>query len=258
MCGNEVTIAVCGEGRTAAAVAAGLGWLGHAVACSPELPRAELSAEPGLGDACADLLRSGRLRCSRAAARTVFVCGADRVSELDGRAAVGGTVVNSCLPPWGSTPALASALGRADLRFVSHPLTLRRGSALRDFLAPECLVLGSDDPAAVEAVAGLYAAVPAPVVRADPRTADLVGPARDGLCAVKQQFFAELERFCRAVGADVGSVVECLRVDQRIGRPHTCAATDRLDPGQRRRAARLRALAGDDVPPTFRALDVRP
>ncbi|MER7014491.1 UDP-glucose 6-dehydrogenase [Saccharopolyspora sp. NPDC000359] len=265
MCANDVPpgpVAVRGTGRTAAVVVAGLARLGHEVVCSPEvLHRADLSAEPGLGSALLDPLRSGRLRCSGAPrARTVFVCG-DRagIARLSERLPDGGTVVNTCLPPWECTSALAGALGRPDLRFASHPLVLRPGTALQDFLAPDCLVIGSTDPAAGRVVADLHPAASAPVVHVDLRTADLVGPARDGLCAMKQQFFDQLADYCQAVGADVDSVVACLQGDRRIGRPRTRAATDQLDVDQHRGVARLRALAGADAPPpTLSALDAHP
>ncbi|RKT89102.1 UDPglucose 6-dehydrogenase [Saccharopolyspora antimicrobica] len=230
MCSDGRTLVVCGAGRAAGVVATAMASLGHDVMRVP-------------GSCDADLTR----------AELVFACGPDegRITELVGRVPPGCTVVNTCAPPWESTAELAAAIGRDEAGVVSNPV----GSAgLDDLLAPDVIVIGADDPADACAVADVYAAITAPTVHTDVRTADLTGPARSGLCAVKRQFFAELVLLCRAVGADVESVLECLRTDRRIGVPLTRADGDHLESGECGRADRLRELAGPDAPPTLRAL----
>ncbi|MER7081488.1 UDPglucose 6-dehydrogenase [Saccharopolyspora kobensis] len=227
------TLVVCGAGRTADVVATAMASLGH-----------DVMRVPGPRDA--DVAR----------AELVFACGPDEagIAELVGRVRPGCTVVNTCAPPWESTAELAAAIGRAEAGVVSNPVGSQREAGLEDFLAPDVIVIGADDPAEAGAVADVYAAIPAPIVHTDVRTADLTGPARNGLCAVKRQFFAELVLLCRAVGADVESVLECLRTDRRIGAPLTGAGGDHLGSGERGSDDRLRELAGPDTPPTLRAL----
>ncbi|MEB3369266.1 hypothetical protein [Saccharopolyspora mangrovi] len=206
---REPRARVLGEGLTAVAVATGLAWCGVRVSCARPDP-AVVASEPWLPEVLRCLHRSGALSFGELAAiDAVFVCGADEPT-----APPRSSVINCVLPPWESTRDLQEALGRP---VVSNPQQLREGSALEDFLSADCQVLGADDAETLVRADVVLARLPASPLHCDVDSADLVPHATAGLLAVERQFFDELAQLCRAVGADVDRVIECVRADPRIG-----------------------------------------
>ncbi|WP_406691543.1 hypothetical protein REH65_05485 [Saccharopolyspora sp. ID03-671] len=206
---REPRARVLGEGLTAVAVATGLAWCGVRVSCARPDPEV-VASEPWLPEVMRCLHRSGDLSFGELAAPdAVLVCGAEVVTAPPGSA-----VINCALPPWESTRALQEALGRP---VVSNPQQLREATALEDFLGADCQVLGADDAATLVRADVVLARLPASPLHCDVDSADLVPHATAGLLAVEREFFAELAELCRAVGADVDRVVECVRADPRIG-----------------------------------------
>lgn len=200
---------VLGEGLSAFVVATGLAWCGVRVSCARPDP-AVVAGEPWLPEVMWCLNRGGALSFDEIAyPDAVFVCGAEHVE-----APADSVVINCALPPWESTRDLQDVLGRP---VVSNPRQLREGSALEDFLVPDCAILGADDAETLVAADVVLAGVPAPTLHCDVDSADLVLHAANGLLAVEHEFFDELTELCRAVGADVDGVVECVRADPRIG-----------------------------------------
>jgi len=109
------------------------------------------------------------------------------------------------------------ALGRHDVAVVSNPEFLREGTAVQDFLAPDRVVIGSDDPEAAISVAALYESLRAPVVITDPATAETVKYVANAFLATKLSFVNAIAAVCEAVGADVDDVMVSLGHDRRIG-----------------------------------------
>jgi UDPglucose 6-dehydrogenase len=133
-------------------------------------------------------------------------------------------IVNKSTMPVGSGD-LVSAIVREHLRetslaiaVVSNPEFLREGSAVRDFLRPDRVVLGSTDRAAAERVAQLYLPLRAPIVVTDLYTAEMIKYASNAFLATKISFINEIARICDRLGADVKEVAEGMGYDQRIGR----------------------------------------
>ncbi|GAA3437845.1 hypothetical protein [Kutzneria kofuensis] len=63
----------------------------------------------------------------------------------------GTVLVNKSTVPVGTAARLAALVGRPDVAVVSNPEFLREGSAVRDFLNPDRIVVGSDDRVAASA-----------------------------------------------------------------------------------------------------------
>ncbi|MEV4729680.1 hypothetical protein [Saccharopolyspora sp. NPDC049426] len=206
---RELRARVLGQGLTAIAVAAGLAWSGVRVSCArPD--HAAMASDPGLQELMWSLHRSGALSFDELPdPDAVFVCGAEEVV-----APPGSSVINCALPPWESTRDLQEALGRP---VVSNPQLLREGSALEDFLSADVAVLGADDAEALVRADVVLAGVPVLPLHCDVDSADLVLRATNGLLRVEREYFDELAELCRAVGADVDGVIECVRTDPRIG-----------------------------------------
>jgi len=100
---------------------------------------------------------------------------------------------------------------------VSNPEFLREGTAVHDCLHPDRIVIGADDRAAAERVAGLFAALEAPVLITDAASAETIKYASNAFLATKVSFVNAIANVCEAVGADVREVVLGMGYDRRIG-----------------------------------------
>ena len=101
--------------------------------------------------------------------------------------------------------------------YVSCPEFLKEGSALKDFMEPDRVVIGDDGNWAGDAVAGLYAPLGAPIVRTDVASAEMVKLAANAFLATKISFINEIANVCEETGADVLEVARGMGLDQRIG-----------------------------------------
>ncbi|HEX8732711.1 MAG TPA: UDP-glucose/GDP-mannose dehydrogenase family protein [Ktedonobacterales bacterium] len=133
-------------------------------------------------------------------------------------------IINKSTMPVGSGD-LVSEIARRNLRdprhriaVVSNPEFLREGSAVKDFLQPDRVVLGSYDQAAARRVGELYVALRAPIVITDLYTAEMIKYASNAFLATKISFINEMARICDQLGADVKEVAAGMGYDKRIGR----------------------------------------
>ena len=107
--------------------------------------------------------------------------------------------------------------GKEGFRYVSCPEFLKEGSAVKDFLHPDRVVIGDDGDWAGEAVAELYSPLDAPVVRTDIKSAEMVKLASNAFLATKISFINEIANVCEETGADVVEVARGMGLDDRIG-----------------------------------------
>ena len=102
-------------------------------------------------------------------------------------------------------------------RYVSCPEFLKEGSAVRDFLQPDRVVIGDRGDWAGDAVEALYAPLGAPIVRTDIKSAEMVKLASNAFLATKISFINEIANVCEETGADVVEVARGMGLDDRIG-----------------------------------------
>ena len=114
--------------------------------------------------------------------------------------------------------ALLERRGRGDIGYVSNPEFLREGSAMRDVMNPDRIVIGGQAAADVDRVASLYQSTDVPVIRTDTTSAELIKYASNAFLATKISFINEIAGLCEAVGAEVDTVADGMGLDQRIGR----------------------------------------
>jgi UDPglucose 6-dehydrogenase len=107
--------------------------------------------------------------------------------------------------------------GKPGFRYVSCPEFLKEGSAVKDFLDPDRVVVGDDGDWAGDAVVELYAPLDAPLVRTDIRSAEMVKLASNAFLATKISFINEIANVCEETGADVVEVARGMGLDDRIG-----------------------------------------
>jgi len=107
--------------------------------------------------------------------------------------------------------------GKGDLAYVSCPEFLKEGSAVKDFLNPDRVVIGDERDWAGDAVVELYAPLDAPLVRTDIASAEMVKLASNAFLATKISFINEIANVCEETGADVIEVARGMGLDDRIG-----------------------------------------
>jgi len=122
--------------------------------------------------------------------------------------------------PAGTGAALARVMGergRGALQYVSCPEFLKEGSAVKDFMHPDRVVVGDSGGWAGDAVVDLYAPLQAPLVRTDVASAEMVKLASNAFLATKISFINEIANVCEETGADVVEVARGMGLDDRIG-----------------------------------------
>ncbi|HEX4491172.1 MAG TPA: UDP-glucose/GDP-mannose dehydrogenase family protein [Acidimicrobiia bacterium] len=244
-------VAVIGAGYVGLTTAACLASLGHDVACADiDVDRVKrLNAgdipirEEGLPQLVGAGLAARRLSFVVGAAKAVggaelvFLCvptpqgddGAADLSYVETAAreiapalASGACVVNKSTMPVGSTRRVQQILGESGaaldrVTVASNPEFLREGAAVRDFLNPDRIVIGCDDPAAAVRISDLYRAVRAPVLVTDPASAEMIKYASNAFLATKISFINAIANLCESVDADVREVALGMGYDKRIG-----------------------------------------
>jgi UDPglucose 6-dehydrogenase len=248
-----VRIAVIGTGYVGLTIGAGFAEFGNHVTCvDTDLSRIESLTcnrvpihEPGLDELVARNAAAGRLMFTPHAreavprARVVFLAvptpshasGAVDLSAVEAAVAEVGKwladdtlVVTKSTVPVGTTERVRAILREVTpVRFTvaSNPEFLKEGAAVADFMSPDRVVIGVDDPVAERTLRALYAAV----MRIDERvhvmdiaSAELTKYAANAMLAVRVAAINELARLAERVGADIEPVRRALGADPRIGR----------------------------------------
>jgi UDPglucose 6-dehydrogenase len=102
------------------------------------------------------------------------------------------------------SPILEEVSGKragVDFGVAMNPEFLTEGQAIRDFMEPDRIVLGAGDGRALEALDALYASFHGvPVIRTNPRTAEMIKYASNAFLATAISFSNELANLCAALG----------------------------------------------------------
>ncbi|MCZ6787468.1 MAG: UDP-glucose/GDP-mannose dehydrogenase family protein, partial [Planctomycetota bacterium] len=103
---------------------------------------------------------------------------------------------------------------------VSNPEFLKQGAAVEDFMKPDRVVIGAEDPRAEELMREVYdpfTRTGAPIMVMDCASAELTKYAANGMLASRISFMNEVANVCELVGADVDQVRRAIGADRRIG-----------------------------------------
>ncbi|MEO0019459.1 MAG: UDP-glucose/GDP-mannose dehydrogenase family protein [candidate division WOR-3 bacterium] len=101
---------------------------------------------------------------------------------------------------------------------ASNPEFLREGSAVRDFLEPDRIVIGVETERARDLLLEIYKPIKAPVLVTDIESAELIKHCSNAFLAMKISFINAVAIICEAAGADVMKVADGMGMDKRIGR----------------------------------------
>jgi len=259
-------IAVIGSGYVGSVVAACLAHVGHQV-IGVESDPAKLEQltsgvapfhEPGLDALLAAAVGDGSLRFTSDFedamdhSDIVFLCvgtppGPDGEADTSAIRGVARSIarnlghyhviVTKSTVPIGTGYWLASLIediagpeGRDRFGVVSNPEFLREGNAVQDFLHPDRVVLGSDDPRALDIATDMYRPIldqripgdighreVVPLLQTKLTTAEMIKYASNAFLATKISFANEIARLCDFVGADITEVTAGMGLDTRIG-----------------------------------------
>lgn len=108
----------------------------------------------------------------------------------------------------------------ATFAVVSNPEFLREGSAIDDFMQPDRVVVGSNDPRAIDIMMDIYSPLrvaDVPFVVSNVETAELIKYASNAFLATKISFINEVAKLSEKIGADVEIVARGMGLDDRIG-----------------------------------------
>jgi UDPglucose 6-dehydrogenase len=206
--------------------------------------------EPGLAPLIAKNVASGRLRFTTdiveavTASRVIFIAvhtppvedgSADLQHVLNAAASIARhmdgykVIVNKSTVPIGTGRKVQAVIrdglalrGLAvDFDVVSNPEFLREGTAIRDFMHPDRVVIGGDNEKSREIIREIYNVlylIETPFIFTSIESAELVKYASNAFLATKIAFINEVANLCDAVQADVRDIAKAMGMDGRIGK----------------------------------------
>jgi UDPglucose 6-dehydrogenase len=245
-------IAVIGTGYVGLVVGACLAETGNDVICVDKddnkirmLRRAKVPIyEPGLTELVKRNAAEGRLTFTTQLAKAVksseivFIAvgtpqGEDGSADLQhveavardiGRAMDGyRVIVDKSTVPVGTAERVRGIIAKETshpFSVVSNPEFLKQGAAVDDFMKPDRVVIGAEDPRGAELMVTLYqpfTRTGAPIMVMDCASAELAKYAANALLATRISFMNEVANVCELFGADVDRVRQAVGSDRRIG-----------------------------------------
>jgi UDPglucose 6-dehydrogenase len=245
-------VTVIGSGYVGLVAGACLAETGNHVVCADHdadkvagLQRGELPIyEPGLDALVGRNAAEQRLRFTtdlKAAVRhgdVIFIAvgtppGEDGSADLQHVLAVARTigmyldrftvVVTNSTVPVGTAERVRAAVrdvAAGDFAVASNPEFLKEGAAIEDFMKPDRVVLGVDDPRAEEVLRELYSPFVrsgSPILFMDIPSAEVTKYAANAMLATRISFMNQIADLCERVGADVFAVRQGISTDSRIG-----------------------------------------
>jgi UDPglucose 6-dehydrogenase len=106
-----------------------------------------------------------------------------------------------------------------DFNYVSNPEFLREGSAVKDFLWPDRIIIGTKSKKAYKIMCNIYRPLyinKNPIQRTTVETSEMIKYASNSFLALKISYINEIANLCELVGADVHDVASAMGKDGRI------------------------------------------
>jgi len=132
-------------------------------------------------------------------------------------------IINKSTVPVGTAEEVRRVVAQCtDYGFdvVSNPEFLKEGKAIDDFMRPDRVIIGTDNPRVATIMKELYAPfvrTEKPIIIMDPPSAEMTKYAANALLAAKISFMNEMANLCERLGADVEKVRKGIGADKRIG-----------------------------------------
>jgi len=106
-----------------------------------------------------------------------------------------------------------------DFDYVSNPEFLREGAAVKDFLHPDRVVIGTRTQKAIDLMGEIYRPLyinETPILSTSVETAEMIKYAANAFLSLKISYINEIANLCESVGADVHDVTRAMGLDGRI------------------------------------------
>ena len=132
-------------------------------------------------------------------------------------------IVTKSTVPAGTSAQLRDVVRRETTHpfsVVSNPEFLKEGAAIDDFMRPDRVVVGAEDPRAAAMMRALYAPFTrtgAPIMVMDCVSAELSKYAANAMLATRVSFMNEMANVCEQFSADIDQVRRAIAADHRIG-----------------------------------------
>ena len=132
-------------------------------------------------------------------------------------------IINKSTVPVGTSDkvkAIISSKTATEFDVVSNPEFLREGFAVKDFMEPQRIIIGTSSEKAKKMLTRLYKPfidVKRPIIFMDERSSELTKYASNNFLATKITFMNEIANLCEIIGADVDMVRMGMGSDNRIG-----------------------------------------
>lgn len=107
--------------------------------------------------------------------------------------------------------------GLTNVGYVANPEFTAEGTAVRDFLHPDRIVVGAFEERDADVVVELHRGIDAPIVRCDVASAEMIKLAANAALVTRISFINEIANVCEMTGADVETVARGIGLDRRIG-----------------------------------------
>ncbi len=101
---------------------------------------------------------------------------------------------------------------------VSNPEFLSQGSAVKNFLNPDRLIIGTTSQRAREIMKKIYSHCPEKIINMDIESALMVKYTANAFLAMKISFINEISNLAEKIGADINIIKEGIGTDRRIGK----------------------------------------
>ena len=106
----------------------------------------------------------------------------------------------------------------SEFEIASNPEFLREGSAIKDFMNPDRVVIGVESERAEKLLRDLYEPLNTKIVVTNIKGAEIIKHAANSFLATKISFINALSNICEKTGADVEQVAEGIGLDSRINK----------------------------------------
>ncbi len=125
-------------------------------------------------------------------------------------------VVRSTVIP-GTTEKLITPIFQDNTDIVFSPEFLREGSALKDFLRADRIVIGTHSPSAASVLTKLYEPFNSPIITTTPSTAEMAKYTSNALLSTLISFSNEIAKLCESTpNTDAEDVLKILHLDRRF------------------------------------------
>jgi UDPglucose 6-dehydrogenase len=121
---------------------------------------------------------------------------------------------------WVKTVIKRYARKNIEFDIASNPEFLKEGSAIRDFMNPDRIVVGLEGERAKQIFKQIYKPFTdkkVPLIITTPAAAELIKHASNSFLATKISYINMVSALCEKVGADINMVAEGMGYDKRIG-----------------------------------------